>query len=119
MSWASNWLTSSRAFTSMSRNVALGWDAFHAVISPMISSLTSFKLFSSFMFSPLFLFAFQKDDAFTHLSCLPYALWSLAKHSPFYLFFRSLATSPVQKNDVHPPQPFQGCTPLFPMVYSG
>jgi hypothetical protein len=53
------------------------------------------------MVALLFLFAFQKDAAFTHLSCLPSAWWSLAKHSPFYLFFPSFAT-PVQKNDVHP-----------------
>ena len=50
MRCASSRLTSSRAFTSISRKVALGWDAFHAFISRRISSLSSLKLFSSFIF---------------------------------------------------------------------
>src|SRR2546421_8410561 len=49
------------------------------------------------MFALLFLFAFQKDESFTHLSCLPFTLASLAKHSSFYPFFCSLTTSPCKK----------------------
>jgi hypothetical protein len=49
------------------------------------------------MFALLFLFAFQKDETFTHLSSLPSALRSLAKPSSFYPFFCSLATSPRAK----------------------
>jgi hypothetical protein len=53
------------------------------------------------MISLLFLGAFHNDEAFTPLCGLASALGSLAKPSPFSLFFRSLPT-PVQKNDVHP-----------------
>src|SRR5947209_2034278 len=102
MSWASSLLTSSRALTSISKNVALGWDRFQAVISPMISSLTSCKRFSSCMCSLLFLFVFQNVMP-SRLFPLWRMLWvALAKPSLFYLFFRSFATSPVQKNDLHP-----------------
>src|SRR5436853_7471017 len=45
----SNRLVNSRAFSSISRNVALGWDLFHVSISPRISPLKSLKISSFFI----------------------------------------------------------------------
>ena len=75
-------------------------------ITELFEAFLVLRFFSAFSFLPSL--SFQKDEAFTHLSCLTHALCWLVKHSPFYLFFRSLATSPVQKNDVHPPSAFSG-----------
>src|SRR5882762_8848980 len=53
---ASNLLTSSRAFSSISRKVASGLDLFHLSISTRISPLKSFNISSSFIcLLPLFL----------------------------------------------------------------
>src|SRR5947209_269208 len=64
--------------------------------------LSSLKRFSSFMFC-LFLFAFfsfQKDEAFTHLSCLAHAWCFLAKNSqgfPHSTSFSALLRPPPCK----------------------
>ncbi len=103
MSWASSLLTSSRALTSISRNVALGWEAFHAVMSRRICSTFLFEAvlvlhgFSAFPFG----LAQRGGLHSSFLSCV--CLASPAKPSPFYLFFPSLPT-PMQKHDGHPYQ---------------
>src|SRR5436305_5240046 len=101
MSWASSRLTSSRALTSISRKLALGWEAFHAVMSRRICSLTSLRRFSSCMWSLLFLLAFLKEDAFPYHSCLA-STWGLLSSPPHSTSFCALCLPPMQKNDLHP-----------------
>src|SRR5436853_2196452 len=104
MSWASSRLTSSRALTSISRKLTLGWDAFQAVMSRRICSLTSLRRFSSFMGSLLFLLAFPKEDAFPYLCCLA-STWGLLSSPPHSTSFCALCLPPMQKNDGHPHPP--------------
>src|SRR5947209_12866937 len=109
MRCASSWLTRSRALTSISRKVALAWDAFHACISRRISSLSSLKLFSFCIFSLLFPFCLlypskkmKPSPIFPVLPMLCVGLSSTHKAFPILPLFPLSGDLPVQKNDVHP-----------------